>query len=268
MNSSVDVNMALEAVDHDMWEGALLSSKSKIKDVIESLNRSSLKIVLVIDESQRFLGTISDGDIRRGLLKGLDLESDIESIVHVNALVVTPEMGRETVIQLMTANKVQQIPVVDANQRVKGLHLWDELTTTPARENSMIIMAGGKGTRLLPHTQNCPKPMVLVSGKPMLEHIIERGKLEGFSHFIVAIHYLGHMIEEYFGDGSAMGVSIEYIREEEPLGTAGALSLLKKIPDAPFIVTNGDVMTDIHYGELLDFHERHDAFCDNGCKKL
>jgi NDP-sugar pyrophosphorylase family protein len=115
------------------------------------------------------------------------------------------------------------------------------------------------GTRLRPHTEDCPKPLLLVAGKPMLEHIIERAKLEGFNHFVLAIHYLGHMIEEYFGNGERLGVRIDYLREESPLGTAGALGLLKPIPDAPFVVTNGDVITDIRYGELLDFHTRHAA---------
>ena len=123
----------------------------------------------------------------------------------------------------------------------------------------MVIMAGGKGPRLHPQTKNCPKPLLPVAGKPILEHIIESAKVEGFSHFILAIHHLGHMIEEYFGDGETFGVRIEYLREESPLGTAGALALLNPLPKIPFIVTNGDVLTDIHYGELLDFHIQHSA---------
>jgi NDP-sugar pyrophosphorylase family protein len=123
----------------------------------------------------------------------------------------------------------------------------------------MIIMAGGLGTRLRPQTETCPKPMLPVAGKPMLEHIIQRAKLEGFHRFILAIHYLGHMIEDYFGDGALLGVKIDYLREEASLGTAGALSLLDPLPDLPFVVTNGDVITDIRYGELLDFHDRQGA---------
>jgi NDP-sugar pyrophosphorylase family protein len=168
-------------------------------------------------------------------------------------------MGREMVTQLMVANKIQQIPVVNEHRHIVGLHLWDEITTVPVRPNMMVIMAGGRGTRLHPHTENCPKPLLPVAGKPMLEHIIERAKLEGFSHFVLAIHYLGHMIEDYFGNGERLQVRIDYLREQSPLGTAGALGLLNPRPDAPFVVTNGDVITDIRYGELLDFHIRHDA---------
>jgi len=125
--------------------------------------------------------------------------------------------------------------------------------------HAMVIMAGGRGTRLWPHTEHCPKPMLPVAGTPMLERIIERAKAEGFRHFVIAIHYLGHMIEKYFADGDRWQVQIEYLREESPLGTAGALTLLSPPPDRPFVVSNGDVLTDIRYGELLDFHVRHQA---------
>lgn len=230
-----------------------------MQDVVHNMNMSSLRIVLVVNGRGELEGTISDGDIRRGLLKGLSLGSPIDSLIHRGALVVPPAMGRDMVLQLMVANKIQQIPVVDEQQRIVGLHVWDEITTSPARPNIMVIMAGGKGTRLRPLTDSCPKPLVTVAGKPMMDHIIERGKLEGFKHFVLAIHYLGHMIEEHLGDGSALDVRIDYLREQEPLGTAGALSLLSPRPEEPFVVTNGDVVTDIRYGELLDFHNRHQA---------
>lgn len=239
------------------WRQAILPANATIGQAVRNLNDVSVKIVLVVNENGLLEGTISDGDIRRGLLKGLDLNSSIASVIHRNALVVPPELGRDLVMQLMVANKIQQIPVVDEQHHVVGLHLWDEITTPPIRPNLMVIMAGGMGTRLRPHTENCPKPLLPVAGKPMLEHIIDRAKLEGFNHFVLAIHYLGHMIEEHFGNGERLGVHINYLREESPLGTAGALSLLNPLPDAPFVVTNGDVITDIHYGELLDFHTRH-----------
>lgn len=243
----------------ERWRQAILPVNSTIQQAIRNLDQVAIKIVLVVNEGAELEGTISDGDIRRGLLKGLDLNSPIASVIHRNALVVPPEMGRDMVMQLMVANKIQQIPVVNEYHHVVGLHLWDEITSPPARSNLMVIMAGGMGTRLRPHTENCPKPLLPVAGKPMLEHIIERAKLEGFSHFVLAIHYLGHMIEDHFGNGECMGVRIDYLREQLPLGTAGALGLLNPQPDAAFVVTNGDVITDIRYGELLDFHIRHDA---------
>lgn len=223
------------------------------------MDQVAIKIVLVVNDAGELQGTISDGDIRRGLLRGLDLNSPVSSIVHRDALLVPRGMARETVVQLMVANKIHQIPVVDEHRHVVGLHLWDEITVPPIRPNLMVIMAGGVGTRLRPHTENCPKPLLPVAGKPMLEHIIDRARMEGFTHFVLAIHYLGSMIEEYFGNGERWQVEIEYLREEFPLGTAGALGLLHPRPTEPFVVTNGDVLTDIRYGELLDFHTRHGA---------
>jgi NDP-sugar pyrophosphorylase family protein len=174
-------------------------------------------------------------------------------------MVVPPQMGRDTVLQLMRANKIHQLPIIDERRSVVGLHLWDELIAPTERLNTMVLMAGGRGTRLRPQTENCPKPMIPVGGKPMLEHILERAKAEGFRQFTFAIHYLGHMIEEYFGDGSQWNVNIDYVRETFPLGTAGALGLLNPRPVGAILVSNGDVLTDIHYCELLDFHTRHSA---------
>ena len=242
-----------------LWQRAMQPAGITISQAIGNLDQVAVKIVLIVNASGVLEGTISDGDIRRGLLKGLDLGSPITNVINRNALVVPPEMARETVMKLMAANKIQQVPVVDEQHRVVGLHLWDEITTPPVRPNTMVIMAGGKGTRLRPNTENCPKPLLLIAGKPMLEHIIERAKLEGFSRFVLAVHYLGHMIEEHFDDGKRLGVQIEYLREQAPLSTAGALGLLNPKPDAAFVVTNGDVITDIRYGELLDFHLRHNA---------
>ena len=244
---------------NNIWKRAILQSSASIRDAIRNLNDVAIQIVLVTDDEGRLAGTMCDGDIRRGLLKGLHLNSPIETVLFRSPMVVPPNMSRELVMQLMAANKIHQIPIVDESRRVLGLHLWDEIVAPVTRENSMVIMAGGKGSRLRPHTESCPKPMLPVAGKPMLEHIVDRAKVEGFKHFVLAVHYLGHMIEDYFGDGSNFGVQIDYLREDKPLGTAGALSLLSPRPEWPFVVTNGDVMTDIRYGELLDFHLRHGA---------
>lgn len=245
--------------DQERWKKATLPEQSSLQDAIRNLDQTALRIVLVVGDDGCLRGTVSDGDIRRGLLKGLDLNAPVSAVTHRSPLVVPAQLSRDAVIQLMVANKVQQIPVVDEERRIIGLYVWDELSMTPDRDNLMVIMAGGKGARLRPHTENCPKPLLPVAGKPMLEHILERSKLVGFSRFVISIHYLGHMIEEYFGDGSRWGVRLAYLREDQPLGTAGALGLLRPVPDEPFVVTNGDVLTDINYGDLLDFHVRHDA---------
>ena len=246
-------------IGKELWGQAILPLSATIKEVIANLDRVSLKIVMIVNSQNELEGTVSDGDIRRGLLRGLTLESPVSSVVHRNPLVVPQGMSKEAVVQLMLVNKVQQIPVVDDDNHIIGLHLWEVVLESPTRSNLMVIMAGGKGVRLRPYTESCPKPMVEVAGRPMLAHIIERAKTEGFSRFIIAVHYLGHLIEEHFGNGEAYDVEITYVREQKPLGTAGALSLLESMPDEPFIVTNGDVITDIRYGELLDFLIKHNA---------
>lgn len=241
------------------WKKTVVRPDATIQEVIRCLDEAALQIVLVLTPDGALIGTITDGDIRRGLLRGLGMESPIDSIIQRDAFVVPPEMDRDTVLQIMRANKFHQVPVVDEKRRVLDLYTWDALTEQPARDNAMIIMAGGFGTRLRPHTEECPKPLVPVDGKPMMEYIIEQAKGEGFRRFIVATHYLGYMIEDHFGAGDRWGVEIEYIEEEQPLGTAGALAYIRGRLDAPFVVTNGDVLTDIRYAELLDFHNRQQA---------
>jgi len=241
------------------WRKAQLTQDDTLQAAIRNLDETAFKIVLVVSESGELVGTVSDGDIRRGLLRGLGLNSRLHDIVHRTPLVVPPGMPYESVIELMRVNKILQIPVVDATRRPVGLHLWSQLVEPQVRHNAMVIMAGGKGERLRPLTETCPKPMIQVAGKPMLEHIVDRAVSEGFRRFVIAINYLGHMIEEHFGDGSKKGIEISYLREELSLGTAGALCLLAPIPPLPVLVSNGDVLTDVSYGEILDFHCRHHA---------
>lgn len=241
------------------WRRALLPVDATLAQTIENLNEVSIKLALCVDAEGKLLGSVSDGDIRRGLLRGLAMDDPVSEIANPSPMVVPESADRDLVRALMQANKVQQVPVVDPQGRVVGLHLWDELTTPASHDHPMVIMAGGKGTRLRPYTENCPKPMLPVAGKPILQHIIERAQSQGFSRFYLSLNYLGDMIRDHFGDGSALGATITYVTEEEPLGTAGALSLIDPRPDTPFVVTNGDVLTDIDYRELIEFRERLDA---------
>lgn len=241
------------------WRRALLPGDTTLQSVIRSLNDTGLRIALVVAPNGTLLGTITDGDIRRGLLRGLDLNSPAETIMNRKPMVAPPQLGTDAVLYLMQANGIHQLPVVDDGRLVVGLHLWNELLTPSHRLNLMVVMAGGQGTRLRPRTDDCPKPLLPVGGKPMLEHVVERAKAEGFHRFVLAIHHLGHMIQDYFGDGSRWQVEIDYVREDAPLGTAGALSLISPRPETPIVVSNADVLTDIRYGELLDFHCRNEA---------
>jgi dTDP-glucose pyrophosphorylase len=243
----------------ERWRKALLPLNATLGQAIRNLDETGLQIVLVVSSDSKLVGTLTDGDIRRSLMHNYDTNSSIETIIHREPLVAPPSLSRKMVLQLMQANQIHQVPIVDENRYVQGLHLWGEVIAPQQRSNLMLIMAGGKGARLRPYTENCPKPMLLVGGKPMLEHIIVGAKAEGFQNFIIAVYYLGNMVEEYFGNGSRWNVCINYLREESPLGTAGAVSLLSPQPELPFVISNGDVLTDIRYGELLDFHCSHGA---------
>lgn len=241
------------------WRSAILTPGSTIEQAINNLNKTGLQIVVVIDENDILLGTITDGDIRRGLLRGIGLNATVENIMQKNSIVVKEEASREEVMNLMHENRLHQLPVINCNNKIINVYFWDEVILPPIRENIIVIMAGGMGIRLRPYTEQCPKPMLHVSGKPILEHIILRAKSEGFINFIISIQYLGEVIENYFKQGNELGVNIDYIRETQPLGTAGSLGLFKKQPEIPFIVTNGDLLSDIKYSNLLDFHIHHAA---------
>ena len=243
----------------DFWKATLLAETATVGEAIHNLEDSQQQIVLVLAADGSLAGTITDGDIRRGLLRGVDLGSPIGGLANRNPLVVPPELDRESAVRIMQANDIRQIPVVNDQRMVAGLHTLKVKYALAQKSNFMVIMAGGQGKRLRPYTESCPKPMLLVAGKPMLEHIIERAIRQNFRRFFIATHYLGHMIEDYFGDGSRWGVDIRYLREEAPLGTAGALGLMDTRPELPILVTNGDVLSDISYGDLLDFHNRHKA---------
>jgi len=241
------------------WRKTLVSCYGTIQEALRSLENSSKQIVLAVSDENKLVGTLTDGDIRRALLRGFRLDSGIEKIIQRNPIVVPPEISRESVLQFMQANKILQLPVVDQDGSVIGLYIWDSVLGPAQIENIMMIMAGGLGTRLLPHTELCPKPMLELGGRPMLEHIILKAKADGFYNFIISIHHLGNMIEDYFNDGSKWGVKIKYVREESPLGTAGSLSLVDAPLNSPIVVSNGDVLTDIRYTDIIDFHIAHQA---------
>lgn len=241
------------------WKKTLLPIKATVQEAITRLDQAAMQIVMVINEKNELYGTITDGDIRRGLLNGLKLDSPIEGVIQREAFVVPESMENEIILKIMSANSIRQIPIIDNKRKVVGLHTWENLAVKTELSNPMIIMAGGKGKRLHPFTEKCPKPLLPVYGKPIMEHILIQAISEGFTSFFVSVNYLSEMIESYFGDGKKWGVKIKYIHEEQPLGTAGALCYLKKNINVPFVVTNGDVLTHMRYSEFLDFHIHHHA---------
>ena len=246
-------------INYSKWKETILTTEATIDDVLKNLNKNGSRITLIVNNKKEFQGTISDGDIRRALINRVEQDASIQKIINKNALIVSPEIKHEIVLDLMLKNKIQQIPVINKDKKIVGLYLWDEVVAHKKILNTMVIMAGGRGTRLGKYTKNCPKPLLPVNGKPMLERIIERAKLQGFENFLISINYLGQMIKDHFSDGKMWNVKIDYIKEYQPLGTGGALRLISPKLKLPFVVSNCDIMTDFHYGELLDFHSNHNA---------
>ena len=239
-----------------------------VKSVVENLNSSGLRLSLVVGPEGALLGIVSDGDIRRGLLAGEGLESPATTVM--NAVFVSALNGTATseLTRVARAREVTHLPLVDEEGKLAGLFIDQPDGETATRNNSVVIMAGGMGLRLRPLTENTPKPMIPVGGKPMVQHTIEALRAEGFVNFILAINYLGDQIEAHFGDGSGLGVRITYVKEEQPLGTGGALSLLEGAFTSPIVVINGDVLLSARLTEMLNYHHSHSADITVGVKVL
>lgn len=235
-------------------ERAAIYDDATVEEAIMNLEVTGLRVTLIINKEERLVGIVTDGDIRRTFIKGFGLQSPISQIMNSKPLTVDVKASARTIHFLMEEHKIQHVPVVDDLIRVVGLFVLESRSKSNTRMNRVVIMAGGKGVRMRPLTENTPKPMVLIAGKPILEHVLERLKQQGFSLFTICTSYLGQAIREYFGDGSKWGVDIEYIDEKSPLGTAGSIRNLQKVGNLPFIVTNGDIISEINLGDMVDFH--------------
>lgn len=230
-----------------------------IKEALEILDKSSKQILLVVDKTGKLIGTVNDGDIRRGLLKGFGLNDCIDPIYFKEPTIASVNDSRESIIRIASTKKIHQIPIVDSYGNLVGLEILDELITREAKSTPVVLMAGGLGTRLGELTKNTPKPMLHVGNKPILETIIENFSKYGYRNFLISVNYLSHIIEEYFGDGSKHGVKIQYVHETKRLGTAGALSLMNDKLKEPFFVMNGDLLTNVNFEHLHNFHLSQNA---------
>ena len=206
----------------DNYKDTVLRENMKIKDAILTIEKSHTKIGLVVDKDFKLIATISDGDIRRGILKGLTLDSPITEILNSNFISVEADKNRDEIIEIMKVNDINQIPIINEKGKLIGLHLLNEFIGKRDINNIVVIMAGGKGKRLRPFTEICPKPMLKIGEKPILEIIINRFKDHGFKNFYISVNYLKEQVINYFGDGQKWNINIQYIIEKEPLGTAGS----------------------------------------------
>jgi dTDP-glucose pyrophosphorylase len=231
--------------------------EASIKDAIAALDGGEQGIALVIDDQRRLVGVLTDHDLRRALLNGAVLQAPIEPYVNQFPVIARADQPRQEIFELMRQTGRSPVPLLDASGRVVGLEsLSSILRPGGLTEHIAVVMAGGLGTRLHPLTLGHPKPLLPVQGKPVLRIILENLKAYGFQRVYIAVHFQREMIEEHFGDGRDLGLQIEYLREEQPLGTAGALALLPSRPARPFVVMNGDLLTHVNMESLLDYHVR------------
>jgi dTDP-glucose pyrophosphorylase/predicted transcriptional regulator len=236
-----------------------ITEDATIKQALKNISNGDFQIALVVDKKSKLLGTLTDGDIRRGFLKGLDINSSIKSIFFKRPFVAKKTDDKNKLFKIAISKRIYQIPVIDKNGRVIDIHTRDELAKEKNKSSLVVIMAGGMGIRLRPLTKNIPKPMLKVGSKPILQIIIEQFKNNGFKNFVICVNYKSKIITNYFGDGEKFGVQIEYVHEKSRMGTAGCLSLLKKKPKESFFVINGDVLTNLDFEKMLNYHQEHNS---------
>jgi len=244
-----------------------LKTNSTIKQALGIIDSGAMQIALVLDKDNKLLGTVTDGDIRRGLLRGLTLENSIESIIYKTPTVCTINDSKEDILKIAVEKKLYQIPIVDLEGVLVGLDEVDDLLKPEEHPNKVVLMVGGLGSRLSPLTDDRPKPLLNVGNKPILETIITNFAKYGFKNIILSVNYKSEMIEEYFGDGSAFGTKIEYVRESKRMGTAGALSLIKNELTKPFFVMNGDLLTNINFEHMLEYHRTNNSVATMGVRE-
>lgn len=241
------------------YKKIILLPNAKLRQALEKIDSGAMKIALIVDENQKLLGTLSDGDIRRSILKGMGLDEEIKSIYCRTPTTCRINDPKEKILTLAIENRLYQIPIIDNDGRIVGVIEVDELLKPPRHANKVVLMAGGLGRRLRPLTDTIPKPMLTVGNKPILETIIENFAKYGYTNIVISVSYKSHIIEEYFGDGSRFGVKIDYVHETKRMGTAGALSLMRDSLVEPFFVMNSDLLTNINFEHLHNHHNSHDA---------
>jgi len=240
--------------------GCILGLGASLRDVLEVMTRSGKQIVLVIDADGRLAGVVTDGDIRRAMLRGASLDAKVDEVVNRAPLVGPAGLSATEALQLMRTRSVRHLPLLDAERRVAGLLRLEDLLVPPPLRSRAVIMAGGEGRRLRPLTEATPKPLIAVGGKPLIEIMIERLRRAGIADITIAVHHKSDMIRERLGDGSRLGVRIDYAIEPKPLGTMGALTLLRGRLDGPFFVVNADILTKCDFRAMWDFHRgQHNA---------
>ena len=246
------------------WKKALIYKNATVKEAAETIDSNSMLIAVVVSESNKLLGIVTDGDVRRAVLKGISLESTVIDIMNCSPKTVSIKENAKNLVKLFKKTGYRHFPVINESGQIIGIRLLDEIHHTVKRSNWVVLMAGGLGSRLGDLTKDCPKPSLKVGNKPLLEIILENFIEHGFVNFYISVNYKAHMIEDYFGNGTKWGANIQYLKEENKLGTAGSLSLIPQNPELPLIVMNGDLLTKVNFQSLIEFHNEHNS-CGTMC---
>jgi dTDP-glucose pyrophosphorylase len=241
------------------WRKAIISPDASLRDAIACIDSAGFQLAIALNGDGTLAGLLSDGDVRRAILRGCDLATPTRDVMNAHPTTALASSSKEDLLSLMRRKVLRQLPLVNERGEVVGLATVDELAGVFERTNWVVLMAGGLGTRLRPLTETIPKPLLPVSGKPILETILESFVEQGFRRFFVSVNYMAESVRKYFGDGAAWGVKIHYLFEKKRLGTAGALSLLPERPTEPFLVMNGDLLTRVRFDNMLHFHTEHGA---------
>jgi len=239
---------------NEVVEEIIITEETTIKEVLKVIDEASKQIALVVDDKNKLVGTVTDGDIRRGIIKGIDLETEVKEIMNRDYYSLHFNSPKEDILTKFKETSFHQIPLVDDQGHVRDLALINEIIKENKKENTVVLMVGGLGSRLRPLTNDTPKPLLLIGDRPILETIIEQFKAYGFVNFILCTNYKEMQIKRYFGDGSKFNVNISYVSENQRLGTAGALSLISKKIEKPFFVMNGDLLTRLNFDTMLKYH--------------
>lgn len=243
------------------WKKTSLPSDATIKEAMLLLDRYGKRVVLVVNGQEQLLGTVTDGDIRRAFLSGLNFEASLAEIMNSDPVTACHLDAKQTIHHLMYQKGIMAIPVLDQDRKIVRLETIDDTQTRFHAPTDVVLMAGGFGKRLHPLTQDIPKPMLPLGKKPILENIIEEFVGQGFNNFYISLHYKSNIIQDYFGDGQNFSANIHYVEESTPLGTAGALQYLRKKLTSPFILMNADLLVKIPFEELLQFHLSKKSIC-------
>lgn len=236
------------------WRKAVVGTQATVGEAVAAIESGSIQVALVLDDQNRLLGVVTDGDIRRGLLRGIPLSGLATDIMNRKPVSAPATLSRDDRLRMMRQKSIKQLPLLDEGGHLIVVETLDELLEPQRYPNAVLMMAGGLGERLGALTRDVPKPMLNVGGRPLLETIVRNFVQQGFDNIFISVNYKADVIKDHFADGTAFGANIQYVQETERLGTAGALGLLPTTPDLPMIVTNGDILTTINYGALLDFH--------------